>query len=175
MVTLTRDSASVSTLDTLQWLRQRHALTQQELAARVGVGRQAASAWETGAAQPHLEHLARLADVFRLTREDIFRLLERRSGTTCSDRAPRAASRSGHAVHVDAEQCHPIGKVHPGPSREDARILTCLGDGWSTAHEVARRLKISQAAAEKALWRAERRGLLAHRASGGYRVKRSCE
>ena len=170
---VTRDGARVSMLDTLSWLRQRRGLTQNELAASVGVGRQAVSAWETGAAQPHLRQIERLAEVLRLRREDVFTLLERRRRAADTPRSSSLAGgrhRRGRARPQPVERPPANQGPPPGPPRGDARILACLGDGWSTAHEVARQLRISRTAAQKALWRAERRGLLEHRAGGGYRA-----
>lgn len=48
----------------LQFHRKRAGLTQEEAAAQLSVTRQAVSKWETGAARPDLETLARLAEIY---------------------------------------------------------------------------------------------------------------
>ena len=59
-----------------------------------------------------------------------------------------------------------------GRPRGDARVLAVLRtDEWTKAAVVAERLGLSLAAANQALWRAERRGLIEHSRYRGYRVR----
>ena len=51
----------------LQKLRKSRGWTQEELAGRVGVSRQALSKWESGAVQPDTEHVVKLSDLFGVT------------------------------------------------------------------------------------------------------------
>ncbi len=51
----------MTTGETLKHLREKHNLTQEELAARVLVTRQAVSRWETGETQPNTETLKLLS------------------------------------------------------------------------------------------------------------------
>lgn len=48
-------------------LRKKAGLSQEELAARLGISRQAVSRWETGSAQPDLEKVIELARLFSVT------------------------------------------------------------------------------------------------------------
>ncbi len=48
-------------------LRKKNGLSQEELAEKIGVSRQAVSKWETGDAQPEITKLKALADTFNVT------------------------------------------------------------------------------------------------------------
>ena len=54
----------METCEILKTLRERQGLTQEELAQRLFVTRQAVSRWETGETQPNTETLRRLSGVF---------------------------------------------------------------------------------------------------------------
>lgn len=51
----------------LKDLRAQSALSQEQLARRIGVSRQAITKWESGAGRPELESLVALADVFAVS------------------------------------------------------------------------------------------------------------
>ena len=51
----------------LKDLRAQSALSQEQLARRIGVSRQAVTKWESGAGRPELESLVALADVFAVS------------------------------------------------------------------------------------------------------------
>lgn len=55
----------------LQFLRKRHNLTQEELAQKLEISRQAVSKWETGATLPDLEILLKLSKLYEITINDI--------------------------------------------------------------------------------------------------------
>ena len=57
--------------DTLRRLRQERGLTQEEVAERVGLTRQAVSGYESGRTQPGLDVLQRLADIYQVELTDI--------------------------------------------------------------------------------------------------------
>lgn len=57
--------------DNLIALRKLHGMTQEELAERVGVTRQALAKWERGDTMPDLERCRALADVFDVTLDDL--------------------------------------------------------------------------------------------------------
>lgn len=57
--------------DNLTALRKLHHMTQEELAERVGVTRQALAKWERGDTMPDLDRCRALADVFDVTLDDL--------------------------------------------------------------------------------------------------------
>ena len=57
--------------DNLVALRKYHALSQEELADKIGVSRQTLSKYETGESLPDIEKCKALADVFGITVDDL--------------------------------------------------------------------------------------------------------
>ncbi|MDE5867193.1 MAG: helix-turn-helix domain-containing protein [Lachnospiraceae bacterium] len=55
----------------LQFLRKSHNYTQDDLAKRLGISRQAVSKWETGTAIPDLEVLLKISKLYNITINDI--------------------------------------------------------------------------------------------------------
>ena len=60
----------------LQTLRQRAGMSQDVLAERMGVSRQAVSKWETGTADPSTSNLLALAKLFGISAEELLRSVE---------------------------------------------------------------------------------------------------
>lgn len=54
-------------LTRLKDLRRQSGLSQEQLANRIGVSRQAISKWESGTGRPEIEKLVALADVFAVS------------------------------------------------------------------------------------------------------------
>lgn len=57
----------------LQTLRRKHGMSQEKLAARLGVSRQAVSKWESGQSRPDTEKLVALGDVFGISIDSLIR------------------------------------------------------------------------------------------------------
>ena len=55
----------------LHFLRRSHNYTQDDLAKKLGISRQAVSKWETGAAIPDLEVLLKISKLYNITINDI--------------------------------------------------------------------------------------------------------
>ena len=68
----------METKDVILELRNKAGLSQDELAERVYVTRQAVSNWETGKTQPDIETLTRLAEIFDVSVERIIYGSERK-------------------------------------------------------------------------------------------------
>ena len=54
-------------------LRKEKGLSQEDLAAKIGISRQAVSKWETGASDPSTSNLLTLAKLFNTTAEELLR------------------------------------------------------------------------------------------------------
>lgn len=55
----------------LQVLRKKHKLTQEDLANKLSISRQAISKWETGSTLPDLDILLKLSNLYQMTINDI--------------------------------------------------------------------------------------------------------
>lgn len=71
----------------IYYYRKRTKLSQEELAARVGVSRQAVSKWELGTATPELDKLAALAKTFGVTADELLSQEEPETGRTGPEEA----------------------------------------------------------------------------------------
>ena len=59
--------------ENLRELRKQHGLSQEELAAKLNVSRQAVSKWENGSGYPELDKLMMLCDLFRCTLDELLK------------------------------------------------------------------------------------------------------
>lgn len=75
----------------IKLLRRSAGLTQEELAERVGVTRQAVAKWEKGDSAPDVELCLRLGDLFGMTVDMLLRQM---------DETPCTSSRGMHCVRV---------------------------------------------------------------------------
>ena len=57
-------------------LRREHGYSQEELAYKLGVSRQAVSKWETGTADPSTSNLLALAKLFGVSAEELLKSVE---------------------------------------------------------------------------------------------------
>ena len=64
----------------LRTLRRNAVLTQEELAAKVGVRQRMVSLWENGEATPRPANIRKLAEVLGVTPREVLAALERREG-----------------------------------------------------------------------------------------------
>lgn len=74
----------------LRTLRREKGLSQEELAAMVGVSRQALSKWEAGQSRPELDKLLALSDVFSVTMDSLVRPAARNRSRIRRPRRPWA-------------------------------------------------------------------------------------
>ena len=72
--------------NTILRLRMEHNLSQEDLAAALGVSRQSISKWETNASTPELDKLVKLSEVFGVSLDEL--VLEKKSET--QEKAPPA-------------------------------------------------------------------------------------
>ncbi|MBP3460309.1 MAG: helix-turn-helix domain-containing protein [Lachnospiraceae bacterium] len=64
----------------LTTLRKRNHMTQEEVAERIGVSRQAVAKWEKGESLPDMNCCAALADLFHVTIDDLVKYSEKEEG-----------------------------------------------------------------------------------------------
>ncbi|MGN1369890.1 MAG: helix-turn-helix domain-containing protein [Aristaeellaceae bacterium] len=57
--------------ENLMMLRQMHGISQEELAEKIGISRQAYAKWESGATVPDIEKCKRLADFYGVTMDSL--------------------------------------------------------------------------------------------------------
>ena len=62
--------------DRIQYLRKTNGISQEELAVKVGVSRQAVSKWESGQSLPDLEKIITMSDYFGVTTDYILKGIE---------------------------------------------------------------------------------------------------
>lgn len=62
--------------DRIQYLRKTNGISQEELAGKVGVSRQAVSKWESGQSLPDLEKIITMSDYFGVTTDYILKGIE---------------------------------------------------------------------------------------------------
>ncbi len=68
--------------DRIQYLRKQSGLSQEELADKVGVSRQAVSKWESEQSSPDLEKIIAMSELFEVTTDYILRGIEPTSVTS---------------------------------------------------------------------------------------------
>ena len=79
-------------------LRKRQGMSQEELAERLGVSRQAVSRWELGSTLPDVPNLRKLSDLFGISADDLIR--DDRELDEAGASAPE--SMAGETQHVEA-------------------------------------------------------------------------
>ena len=57
--------------DKLKEIRKNEGLSQEQLAERIGVSRQAITKWETGRGLPDVENMVILAEIFKMTLDEL--------------------------------------------------------------------------------------------------------
>lgn len=98
--------------DRIQYLRKAKGLSQEQLADRVGVSRQAVSKWESEQATPDLEKIIRMSDLFGVTTDYILKGIE-----PAADRGQSGRAAAGRVLCIAAAALVAIG-------------LFCAFGGW---------------------------------------------
>ena len=79
----------------IQHQRKKQGWTQEELAEKVGVSRQALSKWESGAAKPDVDNLVRLSALFGVTTDYLLKDDAEENGPALRRRSPGGGSTRG--------------------------------------------------------------------------------
>jgi transcriptional regulator with XRE-family HTH domain len=82
----------------IQELRKQHRLSQEALADKLNISRQAVSKWETGLSNPDTENLILLAELFEMSVDELVGAKHENTSTVCDK--PR--NRAGRAAHIVA-------------------------------------------------------------------------
>ncbi len=94
----------------LRQLRQTKALTQVQLAEKLGVKKQSVSNWENDNIMPSVEMLVKIADLFRVSTDYLLGREENAAdGVLCIDVTGLTAKQREHllAIVEDFRQCNP--------------------------------------------------------------------
>lgn len=81
--------------DMLKTLRQKNGLSQEQLARELGISRQAVSKWESNLAQPDLDNLAKLCEVFHTSADSLLGLNSAPQGSNAEAQRQSTPQSSG--------------------------------------------------------------------------------
>lgn len=82
-------------------LRRENGLSQEQLAEKIGVSRQAISKWESGTSTPELEKLLALSECFQVTLDELIQE-DPADGYTCEGQQPAEASNASKDTETKA-------------------------------------------------------------------------
>ena len=88
--------------DRIQQLRKRKGISQEELADRIGVSRQAVSKWESGQTSPDLEKIVLLSDYFEVTTDYLLKGVSPTPAQTEPDQTASVQSAPGVQIFTMA-------------------------------------------------------------------------
>ncbi|MBQ3366184.1 MAG: helix-turn-helix domain-containing protein [Acidaminococcaceae bacterium] len=94
-----------------RWLagqRKARFWSQSELAERLDVSQNSVSRWETGEAFPSLSNLQKIAELFGVTTDDIFSMMEKAS---CTGQEPEQQSVAEHNAMQDPDRKTPESRI----------------------------------------------------------------
>ena len=104
---------TIETANRLYELRKKHNLSQEELAERLGVSRQAVSKWERSEASPDTDNLIALAKIYGLTLDELIYGESNTSETnTANEEVPDAEEDNG-SFFIDIEEENERVKIGP--------------------------------------------------------------
>ena len=141
---------TIETANRLYELRKKHDLSQEELAERLGVSRQAVSKWERSEASPDTDNLIALAKIYGLTLDElIYGESNTSEANTAKEEVPNAEEDNG-SFFIDIEEENervkigPMGIVVESDDGEKVKI------GLSGIH-ISTRIKTTRTMATKEL------------------------
>ena len=124
----------------LKDLRRQSGLSQEQLAGRVGVSRQAISKWESGAGRPEIENLIALADVFAVSVDALLGVAEAAGRGGAEYRYENVTSYDiDQAKHFDVDCGSLYGCTIRGYDGEQLRVRVVS----NTVAELARHFKVA--------------------------------
>ena len=93
---------TIETANRLVELRKKHNLSQEELAEKLGVSRQAVSKWERSEASPDTDNLIALADIYGMSLDELIFGEKRGSGDGKNEESAQNDDSGTHA-HIDTD------------------------------------------------------------------------
>ena len=102
---------TLETANRLFELRKNHGLSQEELAEKLGVSRQAVSKWERGEASPDTDNLIALAKLYGLSLDEL--IFGERKESAQSEEPPEESSTEDDAIYIDVEKENKRVKIGP--------------------------------------------------------------
>lgn len=107
----------------LKLFRKKHGYTQEQIAERIGVSRQAVAKWEKGEAMPDIENIVALADIYEVTIDSLVRNVSAYSGVAPDKQHMFGIVRVNDKGQITLpKQCRDIFKINT------ADTLLVLGD-----------------------------------------------
>ena len=91
---------TIETANRLYKLRKKHNLSQEELAERLGVSRQAVSKWERGEASPDTDNLIALAKIYNLSLDELIYGEKEENGEEIKEESTKNSADSANDVET---------------------------------------------------------------------------
>lgn len=127
-------------LTRLKDLRRQSGLSQEQLANRIGVSRQAISKWESGTGRPEIENLVALADVFAVSVDALLGVAATSNGDSGEYRYESVTNYDiGQTKHFDIDYGSIYSCMIRGYDGEQLRVRVVS----NTVAEIARHFKVS--------------------------------
>ncbi len=107
----------------LKYFRKKKGYTQEQIAEKIGVSRQAVAKWERGEALPDIENIMALADIYEVTIDSLVRNVTAYSGAAPEKQHMFGLVRVNDKGQITLpKQCREIFKIQPQDT------LLVLGD-----------------------------------------------
>lgn len=107
----------------LKFFRKKNGYTQEQIAEKIGVSRQAVAKWEKGEALPDIDNIMALADIYEVTIDSLVRNVAAYGGVSCEKQHMFGLVRVNDKGQITLpKQCREIFDINP----QDTLLL--LGD-----------------------------------------------
>lgn len=107
----------------LKLFRKKHGYTQEQIAEKIGVSRQAVAKWEKGEALPDIDNILALADIYEVTVDALVRSVSAYTGEAADKQHMFGIARVNDKGQITLpKQCRDIFNINTGDT------LLVLGD-----------------------------------------------
>ena len=104
---------TLETANRLYELRKKHNLSQEELAEKLGVSRQAVSKWERSEASPDTDNLIALAKIYDLSLDELIYGEKEEKEKSEEEIKENTSSKSDESVYIDIDDGEDKVKIGP--------------------------------------------------------------